>query len=737
MQDDSLIHDFLSEADEILDRLDLVLIEMEDLFNENGHEDETMERIHGLFRGVHTIKGVAGSLGFNQFVVVTHEGEALLDALRKDKIALSSSHIVLFFDLAKLLRTMLTTLKDTGEDGGHEEEIQAMALTLHKALSGPPQAPANPTEGPPAEAFTFVPTGEAKLSEIPTHAEALIQILQNTREGVENEKQWEKLQQLALQLDHHASKSPSPEIRLLVHRLAQAAKKVGRLNHEASQNMVGIMFRALQSLLETVRCTKPTESHYEMLARQESLLSRLINRGEAAGENVFLGKILVEDGFISQATLDQALSKQGQPLGRILMDMKALSETDLRKALKVQRNRKKQGDASTGDTRQNERQVRVHVEKLERLGNLVGELVISENALIHHPSLKSSDAEDLRRATIQMSQLIRELQEISMSLRMVPVLATFQKLKLVARETSRQLNKKVNVVLGGTDVELDRTILDHLYQPLVHMVRNAVDHGIETPAKRTENGKPEVGTFTISAHQSGGEIHILLEDDGGGINPEIILNKAKETGVLPEPAPTRPGDIFALIFRPGFSTSEKVTNISGRGVGMDVVHRAITGLNGNVDIESELGRFSRFRIRIPLTLSIIEGMLVRVGDLHLTIPIPAVRETMVCKKDQFVPDIDRNTMLLIRGELVPTIPLGTLFGVKDEAACYESGLVIVVYSSHGCRGLLVDRVIGQQQTVIKSVPTYLGKLPWVSGFSVLSTGAISQVLDSERIISEY
>lgn len=720
MQDDSLIQDFLSEADEILDRLDLVLVETEDLFNEGGQSEETMERVHALFRGVHTIKGVAGSLGFNQFVEVTHQGEALLDALRKEKIALHQDQIVLFLDLAKLLHAMVITLRETRSDSGHEEEIKAMAGKLKQFLhGGPAKAPqANASDGVPAD------------------AEHLMQLLQQAREGDQGEKDWEKLKQAAAKLDREAGKLGTAEVRLLAHRITQAANKLPRLGNEAGQNLIGIMFRALQSIIEFARLPQPSESHLEMLTRQESLISRLVNRGEAAGENVFLGKILVEEGFISQAVLDQALHKQGQPLGRILMDMNALSETDLRKALTVQRSRKK-GSEPPAEAQRNDRQVRVHVDKLERLGNLVGELVISENALVHHPSLNGVEAEDLRRATNQMSHLIRELQEIAMSLRMVPVLATFQKLKLVARETARQLEKKITVIMEGTDVELDRTILDHLYQPLVHMVRNAVDHGIESPKKRVAKGKNESGTFKLSAHQSGGEIHIVMEDDGGGLNQERILNKARETGVLPDPPPTLPGDIYNLIFRPGFSTSEKVTNISGRGVGMDVVHRTITGLNGNVEIESELDVFSRFRIRIPLTLSIIDGMLVRIGGSYLTIPIPAVRETIMCKKDQFVPDIDRNTMLLIRGELVPTIPLGFLFGVLTEEDCYANGLVVVVYSTHGSRGLLVDQVVGQQQTVIKSVPTYLGKLPWISGFSVLSNGAISQVLDSERLISEF
>ncbi len=726
MQDDSLIQDFLSEADEILDRLDLVLVETEDLFNERGQSEETMERVHALFRGVHTIKGVAGSLGFNQFVEVTHEGEALLDALRKEKIALHQDQIVLFLDLAKLLHGMVTTLRETSSDAGHEEEIKEMAGKLKQFLSGDNAAKSTPNKGKP---------DQAKV--IPADAEHFLNLLQKAREGAQSEQDWDTLKQAATQLDRDAGKLGTGEVRLLAHRITQAANKLPRLGNEARQNLIGIMFRALQSIIECAKLPQPTESHLEMLTRQESLISRLVNRGESASENVFLGKILVEEGFISQAVLDQALHKQGQPLGRILMDMNALSEKDLRKALTVQRSRKKGTDSAAESHPRNDRQVRVHVDKLERLGNLVGELVISENALVHHPSLNNVEAEDLRRATNQMSHLIRELQEIAMSLRMVPVLATFQKLKLVARETARQLQKKITVIMEGTDVELDRTILDHLYQPLVHMVRNAVDHGVESPQKRLAAGKPESGTFKLSAHQSGGEIHIVLEDDGGGLNQEKILNKARETGVLPDPPPTLPSDIFNLIFRPGFSTSEKVTNISGRGVGMDVVHRTITGLNGNVEIESELAVFSRFRIRIPLTLSIIEGMLVRIGNTYLTIPIPAVRETIMCKKDQFVPDIDRNTMLLIRGELVPTIPLGFLFGVLSEEDCYANGLVVVVYSTYGSRGLLVDQVVGQQQTVIKSVPTYLGKLPWISGFSVLSNGAISQVLDSERLISEY
>ncbi len=375
--------------------------------------------------------------------------------------------------------------------------------------------------------------------------------------------------------------------------------------------------------------------------------------------------------------------------------------------------------------------IRVSTARLERLINIVGEMVILQTVL--REQVFSQDPTLLRRSVHQLGKVTKEVQDISMSLRMVPVKQTFQKMQRIVRDTAGHLNKKVQLHLSGEETELDKTVLESISDPLVHLIRNAVDHGIESGNKRIENGKSEAGNIFLGAYQESGRLIIEIRDDGGGIDGAVLLQKAKEKGVLPHGANLTEKESVHLIFHPGFSTKQEVTEVSGRGVGMDVVRTNIERLQGEIQIKTEVGKGTTFRVVLPLTLAIIDGMVVRCGQERFVSPLAQVHESMRPTVKDVQHNVGIGEVLILRGECMPLVRLGHVLG-RNEFRPFTDSIAVVIRSNAKPFALLVDDIIGQSQIVIKKLGQELAKLKVFSGSAVLGDGRPAFILDPPELV---
>lgn len=378
--------------------------------------------------------------------------------------------------------------------------------------------------------------------------------------------------------------------------------------------------------------------------------------------------------------------------------------------------------------------VKVSTSRLDNLINMVGELVIAQSMVSQDPAIQHGADQRLIRNVSQLSKITRSLQELALSMRMVSVKATFQKMARLVRDLGHQAGKEILFDTEGEDTELDRNMVEAIADPLVHMVRNATDHGIESPDERVRNGKPRQGKVCLRAAHEGGSVILTLTDDGRGLNQQKILAKAVERGLVEVGAQLSDAEIHRLLFMPGFSTADKVTNVSGRGVGMDVVRTNVEALRGTVEIASKQGGGSAFSIRLPLTLAIIDGMVIRTGSERFILPIIAITETFRPKAEDISTVQGRAELVMLRGDLIPLCRLGYAFGIETAETEVTDSILVVIESKGRRIALMVDELLGQQQVVIKTLGSMFGRVKGVSGGAVLGDGRISLILDVEGLM---
>lgn len=502
---------------------------------------------------------------------------------------------------------------------------------------------------------------------------------------------------------------------------------------------INTIFRAFHTIKGTsafLGLTRMTDLAHEA----ENLLSRMRDGAlRCAGRNADL--VLRSIDVLRACTSHVGETKPGQsvPLTKGIGELReeliaaraapagsdggtANAQTESRPAAAARR----EGDASDGGASEStstsqgtETSVRVRTDRLDRLVDMVGELVIAQSLVAQDDIVRSGAHQALQRKTTHAGKIVRELQDLSMSLRMLPLRATFQKMSRIVRDAARRTGKKVRFVSQGDDTEVDRNMVDVVGDPLVHMVRNAVDHGLEPPAERVALGKPEEGTVCLRAYHAGGHVVIEIQEDGRGLDRNRIVAKAIEKGLIESGDGMSDQEVYQLLFKPGFSTAAVVTEMSGRGVGLDVVKRNVESLKGRIGISTQLGKGSTFSLHLPLTLAITDGMLVRVGPQRYVVPTTAIRQSLRPKRDEVVGVDQRGQMLRLRGEVLPIHPLGALLGIADHV-------------TDPTRGLLVDELLGQQQVVTKPLGD-LKQVPGVSGGAILGDGTVGLILDPPAI----
>lgn len=469
----------------------------------------------------------------------------------------------------------------------------------------------------------------------------------------------------------------------------------------------------------------------------DSLVRRLSSIGQAKPEITAeeapetegegrLGDILLHKQVISPSQLEVALKSQ-KHLGEILVDMGAVDTGTLGEALKEQEDKRKKVTVTA---------LKVDTEKLDSLMDLVGELVITQSIVAHDKTLQIEGNKSLLKSVSGLGKITKNIQDHVMSLRMVQLKQTFQKMSRLTRDLSKKMKKQMIFHISGEETEIDKTIIEELNDPLVHLIRNAMDHGVETPEERLAQGKNPVGNVRLSAYHKGGNVYIEIKDDGKGLDKEKILKKAVEKNlVTPGVEPTEQ-EIFNLVFLPGFSTAAKVTDVSGRGVGMDVVKSNIDRLGGKVEISSKAGGGSTFTIKLPLTMAIVDGMIVKIGAERFIIPTVSIRESIRPKAEEVSTVKRQGEMMNIRGRLLPLIRLHQSLKVKN-AACKNpcDGLVIIVESDEKVYGLMVDDLLGQQQVVIKNLGKRFKGLPGISGGTILGDGRVGLILDVSGVVA--
>ena len=442
-----------------------------------------------------------------------------------------------------------------------------------------------------------------------------------------------------------------------------------------------------------------------------------------------VGKILVEHGVLKDEAVEVIAEKsksEGMKFGEAAIEEGAASPREVSRALREQRHNTESAAS-----------VRVDTRKLDNLVDMVGELVIAQSMVLQNTEMLKIKDQKLQKDSVQLSRITAELQRISMSMRMVPIKSTFQKMTRLVRDLSKKTGKEVVLNMKGEETEIDRNMVEEIYEPLVHMVRNSIDHGIEVPEERTRLGKDPTGTILIAAEQKGGNIVIDIEDDGRGLDSKRIREKAIERGIIGASDLLDEGAIFDLIFHPGFSTNDKVTEVSGRGVGMDVVKKCVERLRGKMEVSSQFGKGSSFHMKIPLTMAIIDGMIIEIGSERFIVPTISLKESLKLSKEAYYTVHGSGELVKVRDSMMPLVRLHDFFDEEPKYRDAWEGLLLVVTEGLKSYCLLADAIVGRQEVVIKSLGGLFRQLPGVSGGAILGDGKVALIIDVKGIISQY
>lgn len=770
-----------------LEQGDQTCIQAEDcrsceVFSKTNGSTETMNAIFRLF---HSMKGSAGFLELDNISRVAHAAESLLDLTRAGKVKMQSEHVSLLCRACDFSREAMEMVEADLHDQAMAAAADEMAACLERAadealalatVAAEPEC--RPQEATVAAAAPSPPlTAEEELALLigPEMVEKFVQeadeLLQSMEEGLLswNEASLEQDAIGALFRNAHSFKGNCGffgyrHMEQLSHQMEtvlEVVKSGGSLQSEAPADcLLGALDLLRSAVYDISRGGRgEIEQLTEELAKLEALMGAVLSPEEQK-ESRLLGQILVETGVVDAESVDQALQIQGRPLGEILVEKGIATEEEVQEALESQskplgevlvgmgkaepttvdaalKEQQKsrpqettQADAKAKSNAVVRQDIRVDLRKLDDLINLIGEMVIAENMLVRSPDLEGLDLDNFNKASQHLSKIVRDLQEMAMIIRMVPVSGLFRRMIRLVHDLSVKSGKKVDLQLFGQETEVDKTVIEQISDPLVHLLRNSLDHGLETPDERVAAGKPEKGVVKLSARHQEGEVWIIVEDDGRGLNREKILNKAVSKGLVAgDGSQLSDKDVYNLIFHAGFSTADKITDVSGRGVGMDVVKQNLEKIKGKIEVNSRPGQGTRIILRIPLTLAIIDGMLVRVGETRCILPLLAIREIFKPSRDAITVMPDGMELVRVRDRFFPIRHLYRVLQAKPDSEDIVDGVLVVLENQEDTVCLLVDEIVGQQQTVIKGLSEYIGNVSVASGCTILGNGEVSLILD--------
>lgn len=703
---EAMLDMYFFETNSLLEQLDEILLRTEQA---NAFESDDIKEI---FRIMHTIKGSSAMMGFDNLSVLAHKAEDMFFVIRENPDVITDVSFVydLVFQVSDSYKAQIEAIQNNV--GGEYEQMNFDELTdkLIKARD-------KLTSEASGEAAPAAPAAAASSGSAPAAAPAGSDKI-SVRVFFEEGCQMENLRAF-----------------LLINTIREECSFLEfypedvETNSESSKEIVEHGFLITFSskddreyILKQIETALNVQS-YEIVTNAET---------KPAEEKAEAPKAEIPPEPVKEIKTEKPAPAPKAP------EKKRPTDQSIEKAQAAVANANAQQAAAGGAQKQS--LISVNLAKLDALHDIVGEIITTESMVISNPDLEGLELESFSKAARDLKKLTGELQDTVMSIRMVPLAGVFQKMNRIVRDMRKKLNKDVDFVMEGEDTEVDKSIVDSLQDPIMHLVRNCMDHGIEDDVQdRIRAGKPEKGVLRLAAQNASGEVVITISDDGAGIDPEKIMAKAKQMNLLTKPeSEYSEKEIQNLILLPGFSTNEQVTEFSGRGVGMDVVKANVEKCNGTIIVDSKKGIGTNFIIKIPLTLAIIDGMDITVGDLVFTVPISTIHESFKVEPDQILRDTSGNEMIMIRGICYPILRIHEKFGIETEITELMDGILLLVEANNKSVCIFADRLIGEQQVVVKPFPKYLSRYnikgEGLSGCSIMGDGSISLIIDTNTLI---
>ncbi len=680
---------FLDEAKEHLENLNTQILKLE-------QEPEDTDTINEIFRAAHSLKGMAGTMGYKRMQTLTHDMENVFSEIRNGTLKVSANMIDTLFQCLDALEEYTNNIQESADEGTNDN--QPLIEMLNSFLKG-----------------SNAPAKEEK-KEDPAAAEA------EKKAAADGEEKWKEIV------------------------LTDDQKHVFRTAKEQGKNTYGMTVYIQENcLLKAARAFlvyKAVEERAEIIVCNPSAQ-------DIEDEKFDLDFSLI---VVTDASLDEILhaARNVSEIDKVvgseleLKDDEASGEEETAVSTETAAERKPAQQTASAVPAKNDkkpagkpvvnRTVRVDIEKLDVLMNLVSELIIAKNSLVSASSVEGVNSTTFNEQIEYLESVTTNLHESVMKVRMVPIESVVCKFPRMIRDLSKKLDKKMELYMSGEETELDRTVVDEIGDPLMHLLRNSADHGLESAEVRAERGKPEVGSIFLDAYQDGNNVVIEVRDDGNGIDVENVKKTAIERGVItPEQGDNMSEkDIINLLFHAGFSTSKKITDVSGRGVGLDVVKSKIESLSGEVEVKSKLGEGSTWIIRLPLTLAIIQALMVTVGGEKYAISLGSI-QTIEDIKPEEIKLVQNSEVINLRGTVIPIIRLSNVLEIESLKKPDEDMVVVIVKKGEKLAGLVVDELMGQQEIVIKSLGKYINKCKFISGATILGDGEIALILDANAL----
>ena len=683
---------FLDETKEHLQNLNTQILDLE-------QDSENMDTINEIFRAAHSLKGMAGTMGYKRMQTLTHDMENVFSEVRTGNIKVTAPMIDTLFQCLDALEEYLANIQESADEG--ENDNEPLIKELNRILNSKGQDNGDTQE--PAE----------------------------EKEKEESAANWETIEL-------------KPEDKQKLSAAAEAGKHVYGIKVSVQESCLlkaaraFLVFKAIEELGEVVATDPSTQDiedekfdfHFSLIVTTDKSLDEVT----AAIKNVSeIAEAVGSDYQIKKDEKVQASEETAvvtaQESAPVVVEQPKQTKSETPAAAKQQ-------EKKSSSKQQVNRTVRVDIEKLDVLMNLVSELIIAKNSLVSSATGSVGDGSTAFNEQIEyLESVTTNLHESVMKVRMVPIESVVNKFPRMIRDLSKKLNKQMELYMTGEETELDRTVVDEIGDPLMHLLRNSADHGLETTEERIARGKSPVGSIFLDAYQDGNNVVIEVRDDGNGIDAEKIREKAIERGFLTEEQALAldDEDVISLLFEPGFSTAKQVTDVSGRGVGLDVVKSKIESLSGEVEVKTKLGEGSTFIIRLPLTLAIIQALMVVVGGEKYAISLGGI-QTIEDVDPRDVKTVQSKEVIHLRGTVIPLIRLEEVLDIESQRDPNENMVVVIVKKGDKLAGLVIDELIGQQEIVIKSMGKYINKCKFISGATILGDGEIALILDANALI---
>lgn len=708
---------YVFETVQLINRLEQLIM--------NGEKDgDFNDAIDEIFRIMHTIKGNSMMMLFEGIANTAHKLEDLFDFIRKNEDIEANYETItdLVLETIDFTKGELAKIEENQDVDGDSSDLTNRILEYLESLkfmSGVSENDLMSTEESdkksnisenqkfyisPSKDLTNNDSGETKSSDNPNYKTYEVFIKFESGCEMENVR--------AFSIIHNLQDVASD-----IYHLPKNIVEDENACHIISENGVKIVFKSMK-ILEDLNMYFAGIAFLESYDIQETT------------SNSFEKFINEYNNYSSNKKEESEDESDMEILSTDIVDSTLIDEkSELIKSEKVKSKKAKSKKSSKESSTQNN-YISVGITKVDLLMDLIGELVVSESMVTKNPDLEGLELDGFEKASRQLRIIINELQDVVMSIRMVPLTLTFQKMIRLVRDMSKKIEKDVELILIGENTEVDKKVIEKIGDPLMHIIRNSMDHGIEDEETRIQNGKEAKGKIILEARHSGGDVWITIKDDGGGLDREKILEKAISKGLLDKAAEDYSDkEVYNLIFKAGFSTKESVTEFSGRGVGLDVVVQNIEELGGTVIVDSKPGIGSEFAIRIPLTLAIVDGMMMKVGKSIFTVPITSIKESFSVKSKDVICDPDGNEMIMVRGECLPVLRLHDRYKLHTDVTKIENGIVMMIENDNKSNLIFADQIIGEQQVVVKGLSKFMKKIEGVSGCALLGDGTISLIID--------